>query len=167
MPRQVTSSPGFKPSASADIFSLLQRIADTSPVDIMAVRQMVEPHAAAQAAANATAADLELIRSAHERASRETDPLAFEVLDTELHAQIFTATRNELLVCLHDIMRVIRNQPSWVEIKRRSASDARRDTYCQEHGAIVDALFAHDAEEAARAMRHHLTAVSRNLFGGN
>ena len=120
--------------------------------------------AAALAAANATSADLDAIRAIHDLASAETDPGAFERHDTELHAQIFAATRNELLVCLHDILRVIRNQPSWIEIKQRSASDERRAAYCREHERIVDALFARNAGEAVQAMRDHLVTVSHNLF---
>jgi DNA-binding FadR family transcriptional regulator len=151
---------------SAEIYTLLERIAGTSPVDIMAVRLMVEPHAAAQAAASATSAELDAIRACHQRAAAETDANEFENRDAQFHAQIFLATRNELLVSLHDILRVIRNQPSWVEIKRRSASEQRRLAYCEEHERIVRALFDHDPDAAAGAMRAHLLTVNRNLFGG-
>ena len=155
-----------KSAINAEIHTLLQRIAGTSPVDVMAVRLMVEPHAAAQAAASATSAELDAIRNCHDRATAETDPQEFEKRDADFHAQIFLATRNELLVSLHDILRVIRNQPSWVEIKRRSASDGRRRTYCGEHDQIVRALLDHDPDAAAQAMRDHLLTVNHNLFGG-
>jgi DNA-binding FadR family transcriptional regulator len=163
--RTATTPATGKPVMSAEIYTLLERIAGTSPVDIMAVRLMVEPHAAAQAAASATSAELAVIRNCHDRAAAETDANEFEKRDAEFHAQIFLATRNELLASLHDILRVIRNQPSWVEIKRRSASDERRRTYCAEHGQIVKALMNHDPDAAAQAMRAHLLTVNQNLFG--
>ncbi len=150
---------------NAEMLGLLQRISGSSPVDVMAARLMVEPHAAAAAAVNATAADLANIREAHEDAMRENDPTSFEKLDAEFHVRIFTATRNELLLSLHDILRVIRNQPAWIEMKRRRYTEARRRSYCEDHEAIVQALFARNSDLASETMRTHLVNVHRNLFG--
>jgi DNA-binding FadR family transcriptional regulator len=150
---------------NAEMLFLLQRISGTSPVDVMAARLMVEPHAAAAAAVNATAADLANIREAHEDATQETDPASFEKLDAEFHVRIFGATRNELLLSLHDILRVIRNQPAWIEMKRRRYTEARRRAYCEDHEAIVQALFARNADLASEMMKTHLANVHRNLFG--
>jgi DNA-binding FadR family transcriptional regulator len=155
----------YQHDQGADIYGVLQRISGASPVDVMNVRMMVEPHAAAAAASNATDADLSLIKDAHETAIACTEATAFEVQDAEFHKRIFSATRNELLTCLHDILRVIRNQTPWVEIKRRSYSEERRLAYCEDHAVIVKALYARDATGAANAMRTHLAAVNRNLFG--
>jgi DNA-binding FadR family transcriptional regulator len=148
-----------------DLFALLQRIQGTSPVDVLNVRMMVEPQAAAAAASNATEADLAAIGAAHEAATAATEQSLFESLDAEFHKRIFAATRNELLACLHDILRVIRNQSPWIEIKRRSYTEERRLGYCADHGAIVKMLYARDADSAAKAMRDHLMAVDWNLFG--
>lgn len=147
------------------MLALLQRISGTSPVDVMAARLMVEPFAAAAAALNATGADLAAIREAHGLASRDTDPVSFEKLDAEFHTRIFAATRNELLLCLNDILRVVRNQSSWIEIKRRSYSELRRKHYCDEHELIVQAMFSRNGDGAAEAMKTHLLSVNRNLFG--
>jgi DNA-binding FadR family transcriptional regulator len=147
------------------MLGLLQRISGTSPVDVMAARLMVEPHAAAAAAVNATTADLSSIREAHEDATRETDPGSFEKLDAEFHVRIFAATRNELLLSLHDILRVIRNQPAWIEMKRRRYTEARRRGYCEDHETIVHALFARNSDLASETMKTHLVNVHRNLFG--
>jgi DNA-binding FadR family transcriptional regulator len=155
----------LKQAENAEMLGLLQRISGTSPVDVMAARLMVEPHAAAAAAVNATTADLANIREAHEDAKRETDPPSFEKLDAEFHMRIFAATRNELLLSLHDILRVIRNQPAWIEMKRRRYTEARRRGYCEDHAAIVQALFARNSDLAAETMKMHLVNVHRNLFG--
>jgi DNA-binding FadR family transcriptional regulator len=155
----------IKPTDTAEMLGLLQRISGTSPVDVMAARLMVEPHAAAAAAVNATTADLASIREAHEDATRETDPGSFEKLDAEFHVRIFAATRNELLLSLHDILRVIRNQPAWIEMKRRRYTEARRRGYCEDHETIVQALFARNSDLASETMKRHLVNVHRNLFG--
>jgi DNA-binding FadR family transcriptional regulator len=150
---------------SADMLDLLQNISGTSPVDVMAARMMVEPHAASAAASNASISDLARIREAHEDALRETDPASFEKLDAEFHVQIFAATRSELLVSLHDILRLVRNQPAWIEMKRRRYTEERRQGYCRDHDAIVQALLSRNAGLASEAMKIHLHHVHRNLFG--
>ncbi len=98
-------------------------------------------------------------------AARESEPGGFEKLDAEFHVRIFAAARNGLLFSLHAIPRLIRNQPAWIEMKRRRYSEARRRSYCSDHEAILQALFARDAERAAEAMKTHLLNVHRNLFG--
>jgi DNA-binding FadR family transcriptional regulator len=155
----------YRQDEGTDIFGLLQRISGTSPVDVMNVRLMVEPQAAAAAASNATDVDLASIREAHEAAVACNETSSFEAHDAEFHKRIFSATRNELLTCLDDILRVIRTQSPWIEIKRRSYSEERRLGYCADHDQIVKALFGRDAKKAAKAMRSHLIAVNRNLFG--
>jgi DNA-binding FadR family transcriptional regulator len=162
--RAAILKPDSKQAESAEMLGLLQRISGTSPVDVMEARLMVEPHAAAAAAANATAADLAAIREAHDNAAAETDPGSFEKRDAIFHVSIFAATRNELLLSLHDILRVIRNQPAWIEMKRRRYSEARRQGYCSDHEMIVQALVTRDAELASECMKRHLINVQKNLF---
>jgi DNA-binding FadR family transcriptional regulator len=154
-----------KQDHATDILTLLKRISGTSPVDVINGRMIVEPQAAAAAASNATDTDLEYIRKAHEMAVACQEPAAFEMQDAEFHKRIFASTRNELLTSLHDILRVIRNQTAWIEIKRRGFTEERRLAYCEDHDIILKALYARDAESASLAMRNHLTSVNSNLFG--
>lgn len=147
------------------MLDLLQNISRTSPADVMAARMMVEPHAASAAPSNASISDLARIHEAHEDTMRETDPASFEKLDAEFHVQIFAATRSELLVSLHNILRLVRNQPAWIEMKRRRYTEERRQGYCRDHEAIVQAMLSRNSELAAMAMKTHLVNVNRNLFG--
>lgn len=151
--------------ADKDILALLERVAGTGPLDVQAVRFLVEPYAAQSAASNASAADLAAIRETHLAAARTADMEQFERLDGEFHRLIFAATRNGLLTCLYEMLRIIRNQSAWVDIKRRSFSETRRQVYCEEHARIVDALFDRNPAAAAQAMQIHLATVSGNLFG--
>ena len=89
----------------------------------------------------------------------------FERWDAELHHRIFACSRNELLREIHNVLRVLRNQSAWFEMKKRSFSEERRSGYCAEHQALVDALLRRDPEDARLAMRRHLQSVESNLLG--
>ncbi len=151
--------------ADRSLADIMQRMAGTSPLDIMNVRMIVEPQAASAAASNASSSDLAGIREAHEKAVSCLETDLFEGWDAEFHKRIFASTRNEFLTSLHDILRVIRNREPWLELKRRTFSEARRQAYCDDHAAILERLVARDAEGASSEMRRHLASVSRNLFG--
>ena len=165
--REVGRGTFLRPDARLDFMNVIQKLTGVSPIDMMAVRQIFEPRAAALAATNASANDLHEVAGAHAAAVAAQDIETFEHWDAELHQRIFSASRNELLTHLHEILRLIRNQDLWRDIKRRSFSPQRREIYCDEHKAVVDALMRRDAEAAAGAMRAHLDTVSRNLFSGN
>ena len=75
------------------------------------------------------------------------------------------ATRNELLVSVHDILQVIRSRNAWIELKRKAFSENRRRDYCTHHEEIIAALRNRDAEGAAQAMRLHIEAIELALFG--
>jgi DNA-binding FadR family transcriptional regulator len=85
-------------------------------------------------------------------------------LEAEFHVRIFAATRNELLLNLHDILRVIRNQPAWIEMKRRRYTKARRRGYCEDNEAIMQALFARNSDLASKTMKRHSVNMHQNLF---
>jgi DNA-binding FadR family transcriptional regulator len=142
---------------------VIQGLLDASPLDVMAVRMIVEPRAAGLAAARGSASELEVIVAAQAGASQAEKCEDFERWDAEFHQRIFAATRNELLNGLHDLLRLIRSQELWVEIKRRSFSPERRLRYCDEHEAILGALLKRNADEASQAMLIHLQSVERNL----
>jgi DNA-binding FadR family transcriptional regulator len=143
---------------------VMQAISGASPVDMMSVRAIIEPRAAAMAAANASARELDEIAAAHQSSLAANDMTSFERWDAEIHQKIFAGSRNDLLNNLHELLRLIRAQAPWLDLKRRSFSEERRLVYCREHGAVVEALTRRDADAAAAAMRTHLETVSRNLF---
>jgi DNA-binding FadR family transcriptional regulator len=148
-----------------DLLAVMRRIPGTSPLDVMNVRMILEPQAAEAAAANASETALGRIREAHEAATKAGDMEPFERWDAEFHRRIFASTRNELLTHLDGMVQLIRNQPPWIELKRRSFSPERRTAYCREHEDLLRALARRDARGAADAMRIHLETVARNLFG--
>jgi DNA-binding FadR family transcriptional regulator len=156
----------FLAAANANTLSAaVTRMEGTSPADMMEIRQLLEPTAAAFAATNASVGELNAVRQAHEAASAALEMPDFEHWDAEFHHRIFACSRNEFLKEIHNLMRILRNQPLWFEMKKRSFSEERRQTYCGEHQAIVDALVSRDRDGARQAMLSHLQTVERNLLG--
>jgi len=162
--RHVGRGTFLRRDANNDFLAIVQKLSGVSPIDMMAVRQIIEPRAAALAATNASASDLHDVAAAHSASVEAGEMETFEHWDAELHQRIFVATRNELLKHLHEMLRLIRSQELWLDIKRRSFTHDRRGAYVGEHAAIVAALLRRDAEAAATTMRAHLETVSRNLF---
>ena len=145
--------------------TIIRDISGASPADMMAVRLILEPRAASLAAANGSGRELQEIAEIFRESVAATDMEAFERLDADLHQKIFEASRNELLAHLHSLLRAIRSQEAWRDIKRRSFGLERRATYCAEHGALVEALLRRDGDEASAVMKLHIETVHRNLFG--
>ncbi len=145
--------------------AVVGRMEGTSPADMMEIRQLLEPAAASFAATNASSNELNAVREAHQTARDSTDMPAFEHWDAEFHHRIFAYSRNDFLKEIHNLMRILRNQSPWFDMKKRSFSEERRRTYCREHEAIVDALIRRDPNEARDAMLAHLQTVGHNLLG--
>lgn len=151
----------------ATLAEVVVRMEGASPADMMEIRQLLEPTAAAFAATNASAAELGRVAEAHRHAAAATALSEFERWDAELHHRVFACSRNELLREIHNVLRILRNQARWLEMKRRSFSEARRRQYCLEHGMLVDALMRRDPDGARSAMQVHLRSVKANLLGGD
>ena len=161
---QTATSQTATSQTEADLLAVMTSIAGSSPLDVMKVRMIVEPQAAAVAAANARDADLETIRYAHQMTEVSLEKDAFEGWDGEFHKHIFESTRNDFLTSLHDILLAIRSRPQWIELKRKTFSSTRRAQYCGEHAAILAAIEGRDAQGAFETMRAHMIAVQRNMF---
>lgn len=156
----------FLAAANANTLSgAVTRMQGSSPADMMEIRQLLEPAAAAFAATNASVGELNAVREAHQAACEALDMPAFEHGDAEFHHRIFACSRNEFLKEIHNLMRILRNQSPWFEMKKRSYSEERRQTYCGEHQAVLDALVSRDPEGARQAMLRHLQTVARNMLG--
>ena len=143
----------------------LSGAADYAPADVMAVRRLFEPTAMSLVVAWATARDFAEMDRCLRGGERAADHDEFEVWDAALHRSIIAATRSPLLIRLYSEVERARHGRMWGDLKRRSASAARRDEYRRDHEEIVTALRLRDADQATAAMRTHLARVSRHLLG--
>ena len=144
---------------------VIARMQGASPADVMDIRIMLEPGAAGFAATNASASDIASVEDAHREACAASDMPEFERWDAEFHHRIVACSRNDLLKDFHDLLRALRNQRPWFEMKRRSFSEDRRQTYCAEHSAVLEALRRRDPDAARHAMLAHLVTVRFNMLG--
>ena len=158
-------------SAEADLTesglaeSGLAESGDYAPADVMAVRRLFEPTAMSLVVAWATARDFAEMDRCLRGGERAADHDEFEVWDAALHRSIIAATRSPLLIRLYAEVERARHGRVWGDLKRRSATAARRDEYRRDHEEIVTALRLRDAERATAAMRAHLARVSGHLLG--
>jgi GntR family uxuAB operon transcriptional repressor len=141
------------------------RTDDYSPADVMTVRRLFEPTAMSLVVAWATARDFEEMDRCLRGGERAADHDEFEVWDAALHRSIIAATRSPLLIRLYAEIERARHGRVWGDLKRRSATAARRDEYRRDHEEIVAALRMRDADQATAAMRTHLARVSAHLLG--
>lgn len=139
--------------------------ADYAPADVMAVRRLFEPTAMSLVVAWATERDFTEMERCLRGGERAADHDEFEVWDAALHRSIIAATRSPLLVRLYAEVERARHGRVWGDLKRRSASAARRDEYRRDHEDIVAALRLRDAGQATAAMRAHLARVAGHLLG--
>ncbi|WP_037322305.1 FadR/GntR family transcriptional regulator [Amycolatopsis thermoflava] len=138
---------------------------DTSPAEIMQVRQLLEPQVAMVAARVATQADLARIGEVLDAGGAAEDFEGFERSDALLHRSIAVAAHNGLLMTMFDVMNTARSLPVWGSLKRRTSTPELRRCYHREHSDIVEALRDRDPDGAADAMRAHLQHVSDTLLG--
>jgi GntR family transcriptional regulator, uxu operon transcriptional repressor len=138
---------------------------DYAPADVIMVRRLFEPTAMSLVVAWATARDFAEMDRCLLGGERAADHDEFEVWDAALHRSIIAATRSPLLIRLYAEVERARHGRMWGDLKRRSASAARRDEYRRDHEEIVAALKTRDADRATAAMRAHLARVSRHLIG--
>ena len=136
-----------------------------APADVIMVRRLFEPSAMSRVVAWATARDFAEMDRCLGGGERAADHDEFEVWDAALHRVIIAATHSPLLIRLYAEVERARHGQMWGDLKRRSASAARRDEYRRDHEEIVTALRLRDADRATAAMRAHLARVSRHLLG--
>ncbi|WP_339762392.1 FCD domain-containing protein [uncultured Hoeflea sp.] len=151
-------------AGTTDVGVILQRLTGASPMDVMNVRLIIEPQAAAAAVSNATGADIDAIRHAHDMAEAQDDLDGFEHWDGEFHRLIYSATRNDLLMSLEEILDVIRKRPQWLRIKHAHVTVARRQHYCRQHAEIVTNIANRNTNGAQEAMHQHLVSVLNGMF---
>ncbi|HWG65356.1 MAG TPA: FCD domain-containing protein [Streptosporangiaceae bacterium] len=137
-----------------------------SPADVMTIRRLLEPLAMPLVVAWATAGDFREMDRCLAGGNQARSYDEFEDWDLALHRSIMTASQSPLLVQLYAVIETARHGHSWGDLKRRSASRERRERYQADHGDLVAALRARDADRATEAMRVHLARVNSDLFAG-
>jgi len=138
---------------------------ESSPLEIMETRLLVEPRLARLVVAHATRSEIDFLQECLDRGEAADSLEGFEEWDTRLHQAIAEASHNRLMISLYGMITAARDQIEWGELKRRSLTDERRVVLERQHRDIVAALKARDAERAELAASEHLRTVHQNLLG--
>lgn len=133
---------------------------DDSVLEMLAVRRMLEPQAAALAATRIADQALEELDAEMNRISDEVSVEALVAHDLSFHAQIATATGNAYLASLIDSLSGKTHRARVWRGITESGAVART---IGEHRAILDALHDHDAALAEALMITHVSGVERWL----
>ncbi len=141
-----------------------QSVSEVGPGDVMAARLLIEPQVVPLVVAWATQRDFDELRRCLEGGAGAQDAAEFEVWDFALHHAIVSASRNQLLVAMYDVVEMARKGEIWGNLKLRQDSRERRTAYQAEHVRLVEALCARDAGEAVAAIEDHLEHVQANLL---
>jgi len=137
------------------------------PFELLRARRLVEGETAACSAREATDAEIADIREAveelrrEERGSHTTDPA-----DRSFHLAIARATHNGPLLAVVTMLWDQGRGTVWKQMERHFQTPALLDATLRDHEAVLEAIQAHDAPAARKAMRRHLSRVAREFTSG-
>ena len=142
-------------------------IADmTSPLELMEVREAIEPHLAKLAVVHASANDLESLEKALvELEGCGGDQGAFSSADERFHQALAEATGNPLMAWIYRQINDVRCHDQWIEMKRKVLSENAIAIYNRQHRALVEAIRKRDAEAAMTVVEDHLGQARQDLVG--
>ncbi len=142
-------------------------IADvTGPLELVEVREAIEPHIAKMAVVHATAKDLDLLEKAlGELEASATDQSAFSSADEGFHMALAEATGNPLMVWIYSRINEVRCHDQWNEMKEKVLNREAIGTYNAQHRRLVEAIRRRDVSAAMRISIEHLDQARRDLIG--
>jgi DNA-binding FadR family transcriptional regulator len=141
--------------------------AEIPPFALLQARRLIEPEAAALAAQNASSEDLDAIREAFERNTRDNRAHSHtHPGDRLFHIRIAQASGNPAYALM--IKHLLGHQygSMFQRLQAHYTSDDMPFRSEHEHRLILDALQNHDAEGAREAMAAHLDEVIRIFSRG-
>jgi DNA-binding FadR family transcriptional regulator len=148
-----------------DLDRVVRQFLRISPLDLMNMRLILEPQAAAAAALAAGDAEIAALHRVHAESSVFADGAALDRLDWTFHGAVAAATRNALLVQLHALLNALA-EGFLSEALGHNPSVDETARILRQHRAILDAIEARDPEAAAEAMKQHLSVPAGLLLTG-
>jgi DNA-binding FadR family transcriptional regulator len=144
-----------------------REIADvTSPLELMDVRQAVEPQIVRLAVLHGTARDIAALGEALRRLEQaRADRERFTRCDQDFHMALANATHNPLAMWIYRQINEVRRHTQWSKVKDKVLTPARITEYNSQHRALFEAVAARDAEAAIELINCHLGEARRDLVG--
>jgi len=144
-----------------------REIADiTSPLELMDMRQAVEPHLVRLAVLHGTARDLEALAQKLRRLEQtHADRDQFTRCDQDFHMAIANATHNPLAVGIYRQINEVRQHTQWSKVKDKVLTPARIAEYNRQHRALFESIAGRHAESAVELINRHLAEAKSDLIG--
>jgi GntR family transcriptional regulator, transcriptional repressor for pyruvate dehydrogenase complex len=150
----------LRPERLVEHFDFVFSLDDSTFAQALEARAMLEPSLAAEAAQNATKAELAEIGTCWERATKSAhDPKLFLEADIELHQLITAAVHNQIIARFMGTLYRL----GLASRTRTVALKGVREQSLLDHQAIVDALLRRDPAAAASNMQKHIMNISKSL----
>jgi len=153
---------GNRPLDPSAVLSVIT--SQTSPIEVLEARLLIEPQLARLAAFRATDGDILHMERLLEKSEAAQDSKTWDLWDGRLHRMVAEAAHNRLLLSLFDAFNAMRTQKTWGLLRQTALTPERRETYCRHHRGYVSAIARRDPQRAEVLMRQHIEAVRAGLL---
>ncbi|HIG36410.1 MAG TPA: FadR family transcriptional regulator [Oceanospirillaceae bacterium] len=135
----------------------------TSPMQLMQVRNMLEPAIVDLAVHHAAGRDLEQLRTALERVEAARSAEQFSIADEAFHQAIAQACGNPLMIWIYEQVNEVRRHELWRASRGKVLTQENMTQYNAHHRALFEAISHRDAQTAKTTMTEHLSKAQQDL----
>lgn len=138
---------------------------ETSPLDHLVVRGILEPEMVRLAVVNMTPRQItELSETLSEIEAIQTDTDAFIDLEEQLHMQIAQGTGNPLLAACYKLTIETYRQSFRTKLRRRNLTPKRIQDYQKRYNTLFNAISSRDVASAVEFIKLHLIEEQKQLL---
>ena len=132
-------------------------------IELLELRKIIEPRAAALAAARATPRQIRRMESELRAQERQVGDLnAFAVHDDQFHHEVLSAAGNRLIEQIEEMFSPLLRKSRSITIQTTPSIDV----VCEQHRTIFNAIRLGESQLAERAMFDHLQGMGVDLISG-
>lgn len=134
-----------------------------SPLELIEVREALEPRMASLAVLHATVRDIERLTEALRRVEAAVEAENFSQADLEFHRVVAECTHNKLIIWLYKHISDVRQHNMWSAMKDKILTPENIAKYNAQHRRLVEAITERNQELARKAVDEHLGTAERHL----
>jgi DNA-binding FadR family transcriptional regulator len=149
------------PPRSASALLGLDRAA--TPKEMIEASLIIEPAIASHAALAATEHDIAQMENCLAKRAEAASGEMKQVWDTRFHQLVAEATRNPILVALHQTLHELRAQPEWRAFRHTDSSPAWQAESARYHEELLLGIRNRDPQRAYDAERRLITAIETTV----
>jgi GntR family transcriptional repressor for pyruvate dehydrogenase complex len=130
-----------------------------SPLDVIEVRRVIEPHYLDLVVGRATEDDFARMRARLEDMESATDQVTFKAAGYAFHLEVVRATRNPLLIAIYEMLIAARAKAGWSTLMPLNERKEQRDGQIAANRSIYEAVNCRNANRACELAMLHLTEM--------